>query len=205
MTPIGARGGDGAEPSAPNGITTMTKLTDTQLIVLSAASQREDHLLIPSENLKGAAARNLATKLLALGLAEEVPVGRDQPAWRSDEEQLIGLKITPAGLAAIGVEPEADGSGAEEPSSSDAQEGAPADASLGSPRAGSKQALVVSLLERESGATIGDLVGATGWLPHTTRAALTGLRRKGYALGKSKRADGATVYRIATDTAAEAA
>ncbi len=183
----------------------MTKLTDTQLIVLSAALQREDHLLTPPENLKGAAAKNLATKLLALGLAEEVPVGRDQPAWRSEEEQRIGMKITPAGLAAIGVEPEIDGSGAEEVSSSEGQEGAPADASPGSPRPGSKQALVVSLLERESGATIDDLVGATGWLPHTTRAALTGLRRKGYALGKSKRPDGATVYRIEAAAAVEAA
>ena len=183
----------------------MTKLTDTQLIVLSAASQREDRLLAPPENLKGAAARNLATKLVTLGLAEEVAVGRDQPAWRNDEEQRIGLKITPSGLDAIGIDPETDGSGAEEPSSSDTQEGAPADASPGSPRPGSKQALVVSLLERESGATIDDLVGATGWLPHTTRAALTGLRRKGYVLGKSKRADGATVYRIAFEAPVEAA
>jgi Protein of unknown function (DUF3489) len=44
------------------------------------------------------------------------------------------------------------------------------------PRDGSKLALVIELLRRANGATIVDLTQATGWLPHTTRAALTGLR-----------------------------
>jgi len=48
----------------------------------------------------------------------------------------------------------------------------------------------------KSGATLDDMVAATGWLPHTTRAALTGLRKKGHELAKSKNADGQTVYRI---------
>ncbi len=42
-------------------------------------------------------------------------------------------------------------------------------------RGGTKQARVIALLERDSGATLDELVAATGWLPHTTRAALTGL------------------------------
>ena len=46
------------------------------------------------------------------------------------------------------------------------------------------------------GATLADLIEATGWLPHTTRAALTGLRKKGHVLAKDKRGD-ATCYRIA--------
>src|SRR5215203_5920165 len=61
-----------------------------------------------------------------------------------------------------------------------------------------KQAHVVALLERDAGATLDELVAATGWLPHTTRAALTGLRHKGLVLDKSKRADGTTVYRISS-------
>jgi DNA-binding MarR family transcriptional regulator len=61
---------------------------------------------------------------------------------------------------------------------------------------GTKQARVIALLERDSGATLDELVAATGWLPHTTRAALTGLRQKGFVLDKSKREDGTTVYRI---------
>jgi DNA-binding IclR family transcriptional regulator len=41
---------------------------------------------------------------------------------------------------------------------------------------------VIDLLRRADGATIVDLSEATGWLPHTTRAALTGLRKRGYAV-----------------------
>jgi hypothetical protein len=53
----------------------------------------------------------------------------------------------------------------------------------------------LELLNREQGATLGDLTQATGWLPHTTRAALTGLRKKGHAIIKAKRED-VTCYRV---------
>lgn len=65
----------------------------------------------------------------------------------------------------------------------------------------SKAALVLDLLARPEGATIAQLVDATGWLPHTTRAALTGLRKKGHAIVKSKDGD-ATNYRVAMEVAA---
>ena len=68
-------------------------------------------------------------------------------------------------------------------------QGAPAAAT------GSKSAAVVALLERESGATLAELIGATGWLPHTTRAALTGLRKKGHNIERDKRGE-ETCYRI---------
>lgn len=60
----------------------------------------------------------------------------------------------------------------------------------------SKIAHVTSMLERSGGATLAELVASTGWLPHTTRAALTGLRKKGYTLDKESRG-GVTVYHIA--------
>ncbi len=63
-------------------------------------------------------------------------------------------------------------------------------------RAGTKQALIAGLLEREQGATLDELIAETGWLSHTTRAALTGLRRKGCTLEKSSREGGKTAYRI---------
>lgn len=63
------------------------------------------------------------------------------------------------------------------------------------PDRASKSATVVALLERDEGATRAELITATGWLPHTTRAALTGLRKKGHAIERSKRGD-ATCYRI---------
>src|SRR3954466_13650022 len=89
------------------------KLNDTQLIILSSASQREDGLALLPEGVKSAAAKAAITKLLGLKFLKEVRVKRGQPAWRIDEEQKpIGLKITKAGSAAMGVE---DGAGEEDP------------------------------------------------------------------------------------------
>lgn len=58
-----------------------------------------------------------------------------------------------------------------------------------------KSDLVIRLLQRNGGATLDEIVGATGWLPHTTRAALTGLKEKGHQL-TSEKADGVRRYRI---------
>lgn len=60
----------------------------------------------------------------------------------------------------------------------------------------SKIGLVVDLLRRPEGATLGEIGSATDWQPHSIRAALTGLRKKGHAIEKSKR-DDATCYSIA--------
>ena len=69
-------------------------------------------------------------------------------------------------------------------------------------RGETKQTRVITLLGRDSGASLSELIAATGWLPHTTRAALTGLRHKGFVLDRDKRADGTTVYRISSAPAA---
>lgn len=62
-------------------------------------------------------------------------------------------------------------------------------------RGPSKIDRVLALLRSEGGATLAEMVEATGWLPHTTRAALTGLRKKGHVLTKDKRGE-VTCYRI---------
>ena len=62
-------------------------------------------------------------------------------------------------------------------------------------RTQSKASLLLQMLKREEGATLDQMVAATGWLRHTTRAALTGLRKEGHEFMKSKNADGETVYR----------
>ncbi len=175
------------------------KLNDTQLIILSSASQREDGLAVLPESLKATAARTAVTKLLGLGFVKEVRVKRDQPAWRTDEEEKpLGLKITKAGSASIGLADEAgEEEPAREPKASRAKNPAARSTKAGTPRAGSKQAQIIALMKRKSGATLDEMVEATGWLPHTTRAALTGLRKKGYALAKDKNAQGKTIYRIA--------
>jgi hypothetical protein len=65
------------------------------------------------------------------------------------------------------------------------------------PRPNSKLGRVVGMLGAEAGATISELTAATGWLKHTTRAALTGLRHRGYELSLArKQRDGDSVYRI---------
>ena len=69
-------------------------------------------------------------------------------------------------------------------------------------RGETKQARIITLLGRDTGASLIELIAATGWLPHTTRAALTGLRHKGFVLDRDKRADGTTVYRISSAPAA---
>ncbi len=55
---------------------------------------------------------------------------------------------------------------------------------------------VIKLLGRPKGATIGEIGTATDWQPHSTRAFLTGLRKKGRELAKDKRRNGDTFYRL---------
>ena len=55
---------------------------------------------------------------------------------------------------------------------------------------------VIRLLCRPSGATIAQIQKTTGWQPHSVRAALTGLRKKGHDVQRDKNAKGVTVYRI---------
>jgi len=80
-------------------------LTDTQLVLLSAASRREDGAIVLTPNLKGSAAGKVIGKLLRDGLVEEVPAGASMPVWRRDDEAgPRALRITKRGLAAIGVD-----------------------------------------------------------------------------------------------------
>ena len=69
------------------------------------------------------------------------------------------------------------------------------------PATETKKDRFVALLRRESGATIVEIVEATGWQAHSARAMLTGLRKQGMALEKSK-VDGVTRYAIAADVRA---
>jgi Protein of unknown function (DUF3489) len=54
----------------------------------------------------------------------------------------------------------------------------------------------VAPLGRETGAILDELIAGTGWLPHTTRAALAGLRRKGCTLEENTHEDGKTAYHV---------
>jgi hypothetical protein len=86
----------------------MPRLTDTQLIILSAASQRDDRGVELPANLKGEAPRKAVAKLIRAGLLEEVRAGGSLPVWRRDDDSgAIALRITKNGLEAIDVEEEA--------------------------------------------------------------------------------------------------
>ena len=67
-----------------------------------------------------------------------------------------------------------------------------------------KSALVTKLLRRGKGATLPELQDATGWQPHSVRAFLSGLRKKGEVLVKEQRKSGDTAYRIPMGKAAAA-
>ncbi|WP_423140732.1 DUF3489 domain-containing protein [Parablastomonas sp. CN1-191] len=49
-----------------------------------------------------------------------------------------------------------------------------------------KASLILKLISRSQGATIEQMIEATGWLPHTIRAALTGLRKRGVVIERQK-------------------
>ncbi|WP_340108235.1 DUF3489 domain-containing protein [Pikeienuella sp. HZG-20] len=191
------------------------KLTDLQLVLLSAAAARADGMVLPPPESVRARGRTLdrtLQKLLKLALVAPCETTDPSQIWRQDEAGgSLGLAITAAGRAALGLEATSgesetrkeeveDAPELRDPDGDPDSEPGPAFAQTPAPFAprvkpGTKQARLVDLLSRPTGATIGELVDAFGWRPHTTRAALTGLRRKGYQVNLAKDADGRASYR----------
>lgn len=209
----------------------MTKLTDTQLIILSRAAARDDGCATLPEGKKVAGALKAGTSLIDRKLMKEVRAKPDMPVWRTDEEKrAYSLVLTAAGRKAIRAEePDeqtmsvSDGKApaTSVPASAKAVRpararkaaapteaaGAPGEAASPSTpsadltgpkplRETSKQALVVKMLSTRGGTTVAALVEATGWLPHTTRAALTGLRKRGFAIAREPQEGKPSLYRI---------
>jgi hypothetical protein len=168
----------------------MTQLSDTQAVLLSNAGQREDGSLLPlPTSLKpGGGATKAMSVLISRGLAEERETADPAAVRRVEGDQRLGLFLTAAGAAAIGIVlPDAEQQIVDD---TDTLAAPPAS------KAPSKSALVLDLLRRPVGATLAELIEVTGWLPHTTRAALTGLRKKGHEIARGKR-DGITFYTVA--------
>ena len=70
------------------------------------------------------------------------------------------------------------------------------------PRASTKRAQLIGMLERPEGASVAEIGQRLGWLPHTVRAAITGLRHAGREVTRGKDAAGQSVYRLALVEAA---
>ncbi len=189
----------------------MPKFTDSQLVILSAAARREDGAVLPlpkSLKLQGGAATRVLKSLIKKGLLAEKPAARDAAAWRTGEDgRRRTLVITEAGLQAIGVDAdektskraaaikrssEKRGRRAErKPTAAKAKPRKPPPAV----RQGTKQALLIDLLKRKRGATIAEARDTTGWQSHSLRAAITGLRKQGFLIERSKNG-GVSHYRI---------
>jgi Protein of unknown function (DUF3489) len=68
----------------------------------------------------------------------------------------------------------------------------------GEPPASTKRAQLIGMLERPEGASVAEIGQRLGWLPHTVRAAITGLRKAGREVTRSKDANDRSVYRLVT-------
>jgi hypothetical protein len=186
----------------------MTRLSDTQLVILSAAAQRADLSVLPlpdSLTLKGGALNKVMDSLRNRGLIRVI--GGDGGPER--------VAITSEGMAAIGVEADDDEAPpAADTASTSAEPGsapdAPAPASKAdgaqkrakgrpakgkakaaktapaageptakpTPRSGTKQAQMIEMLKRPEGATVEQIAAATGWQHHTIRGAISGALKK---------------------------
>ena len=193
----------------------MTKLSDAQLVVLSAACGRDDLSIYPlTLKAKGGAAQKVLKSLLGKGLIDEVAASLDGEVWRKDEDGgRLTLRATEAALAVLGIETEATEpagdattspkSAKKKPVPAKAKKGAKAARKKGEPkapratRADSKQARLVEMLKRKKGASIEEIVEAFGWQAHSVRGVIAGALKKKLGLKvESEKVDGRRVYRI---------
>ncbi|WP_431285001.1 DUF3489 domain-containing protein [Humitalea sp. 24SJ18S-53] len=170
-------------------MTKQLSLSVAQVLILSTAAQRPDHMVLPfpsSLRARGASQHHLVTSLIKLSFIEEVLTLLPALSWRQDEQGLLhALRITAAGLAAVGIDAQPlVAAMAEVELAPIAPIAAPVPHAPAAPQAvapGGKLGRVLEAAQAEDGATLGELILLTGWLPHTTRAALTRLRQRGFA------------------------
>ena len=183
---------------------TTARLSYTQHMVLASACAHADGLATRPTQLKPAQAVKVLATLVEAGLVREVRARAEAPVWRHDEQgRAFAVKILKAGRQVAAASQPADAAGVNGASQ---PEGAASGVAT-STAVGSKRTLIISLMRRQGGATMDELTAATDWLPHTTRAALSGLRKSGIAVELAKAERGAaSTYRVASaaDAAAQA-
>ena len=169
--------------------------TPTQTAILTNAAERPDRAVLPltlDTKLTGGARTKVLTALLARTLVEEVTTDVAETAWRKSElGHHLTLRLTDAGMIAAGVEPiPAHAEVQPEPIETTVVPAAP------SKSPGGKLGMILAALGANDGASIDALMKLTGWLPHTTRAALTRLRQRGFPITRSV-VGGRATYRLA--------
>ncbi|MQA67264.1 MAG: DUF3489 domain-containing protein [Alphaproteobacteria bacterium] len=181
----------------------MRKLTDTQLVILNAAAGRDSRAVLPlpkSLKVNKGTASSLLKNLVAKGLIEERPATPRAEAWRQDDAgQRFMLVIAEAGMVALEGDPTAVGTKGKSRPQRAVQPKSHRQSLPGERRAkrpGSKLQTILELLGRPDGAQLAELERATGWQPHSVRAALTGLRKRDIPILREKQ-DGVTRYRVA--------
>ena len=146
------------------------KLTDTQTLILNTAIQSPDGRLswFP-DNLKGGARNKVLGSLLRQGL---IQIDGESHRVTDLAYEALGLAVPPALAEPIKAAPRT--------------------------RENTKQGQIIAMLQRPEGATIGQIVEATGWQPHTVRGTFAGAFKKklGLTLSSSKDDHGQRVYRI---------
>lgn len=200
----------------------MSKLTDTQLVILSAAGGREDGAILPlpkSLKLKGGALAKVIDGMIKRNLIEEIPAKPDDQTWRRDDhDRPLTLRITETGLRVIGIEPDDDGpdqapnkqgrkrpqtaskafNGGNAGGTSEETVKKPAAASTDvTPKRQTKQDVLLGLLKRKDGVTIPEAMEATGWQAHSIRGAFSTMKKKSDLPISSDKIDGrGRVYRV---------
>lgn len=128
------------------------------------------------------------------------------PVWRETGDGVgVTLVATGTGLAAIGIETEdantaptvADETLIDAPATETPTQPEVAPKAR-TPREGTKQAALIAMLRAPDGATIEEIMAATGWQSHTVRGAMAGALKKKLGLEvTSEKVDGrGRVYRI---------
>jgi hypothetical protein len=152
----------------------MIKLTETQTKILNAGAQRPENIALPlPKGLAGAAAKMSVTKMIERGWLQEVDANlrRGEPLWReTGDGHGTTLVVTDTGLLAIGIEP----AEAKRIEADLKRAGDTTPTQQPTVRAGTKQAMLIALLQAPDGATMDTIMVATGWQSHTVRGAMSG-------------------------------
>ncbi len=181
-------------------------LEDLQLILLTAAAKTEGGSILPAPAHVAQYdihVREAVSLLVDRGLAEEVNVDEPEMSYRADDESMFGAIINDAGRETAEISDAAPDHPAmssprreRKPVKNSATEAAPAPpAPKAAKVAGGKQVKVIQMLNRKSGASLDQIMEATGWQAHSARAVLSGLRKKGYDVDRTTTPKG-SVYRI---------